>query len=778
MSSAQKEWLYGLTIVVFLACFVLWTAPHLDEFVRSDDEGNDLMKARMLREGYVLYRDIWSDHPPLFTLLLAGAFALFGESVLVARGIAVAFGCLSLISTAWIGRLLGGRLSSLAAMAFLALSPRFFSSSRTVIIDLPAQALGSVALACGLMALHTKRDAWLLAAGLGLSASLMIKPIGAFLFVPLALIVWFRGRSHGATRWCRWGKRVVLLTLSVTIPLLMVFCLFAGPLLIQQVVGTYYQRQQVLDFHWSEVRREIADHLSKGGVLYWAGLFLALYGLTLSWRDRDRKEIVASVWLLTAVIAVCSQTPLRARYFVMVSSPVAALLSRGLHEATRRIRLFWATPRRRRYSPLVAALAIVPFAWGIIGGIRTALAETCEEHPAEEEAVAILRSLCTPDNYVISDDGMLTFRAGVLTPPELSVISGRRIETGQLTVQTLIAASHKYRPEAIVLWEKRLTHLSEYAEWVNQHYCLARAWGDSRRLYSACRILSQSQGLGVHLGSLFSLEGWGLGVPEASDGVVSPGETVLLTLRWQSLQPTDADYHVFCHLSAEALIAQWDSGPQRGTYPTYYWPQGEEVMDSYPLTIPRETPKGYYPLWVGMYDVADQERLPVTDAEGRQIGSAVLLTHVRVGEPQFTAPAVSRPREAKLGDQVQFLGYDLPLAKVESGSSVSLTLYWRCLEEMNTSYTVFTHVLDTDGNIVGQRDSIPQGGELPTTTWVADEFVVDHYEIPIQDVRAGPCRIEVGMYDPLTGMRLPVVAPGGHRLAGDRILLGEVHITD
>ncbi|MEA3345598.1 MAG: glycosyltransferase family 39 protein [Chloroflexota bacterium] len=732
----------------------------------------DLMKAQMLREGYRLYSDIWSDQPPFFTLCLAWAFDLFGDSVLVARSVTIAFACLGVVGTAWIGRLLGGRMSSLAGVAFLILSPRFLNLSRSVMIGLPAEALGTLAMACGLMALHTGWEVWLIAAGLGLSASLMTKPIEPFLFVPLGVIVWFLGQKSKETGWRRWGKGLLFLIPALIIPLLVAFCLFEGPLLVDQIVGTYFQRQQTHTFRLTRVISKIVDHVLKGGLLYWTGLFLALYGLVLTWRERNRKGIVVSVWLFSALVTLCSQTRLRSRYLLLLSFPLAGLLSMGLRDLNCRVGLAWTKPRQRWYSTMMEVAVIISLALGTISGIRSALAETCDNHPAEEEAVAILRSTCTSDGYVISDDGIFPFRAGLLTPPALTVISGRRIETGQLTPETLIAASEQYRPQAIVLWENKFMRLPEYVDWVNRHYCLARAWSDSQRIYTACEILQQSDGLEVQFGELFGIAGWSLGVRSGNDGVVSPGDTVLVTTRWQTLRPTDADYHIFCHLGKETLIAQWDGRPRRGEYPTYRWLQGEEVIDSCILKIPANAPEGYYPLWVGMYDIVGRDRLPVKDAQGQHIGSALLLTHLRVGKPEFEKPIISQPHEAKLEDQVRFLGYDLPLENVRPGGLVNLTLYWQCLKEMNTSYTVFTHVLDADGSIVGQWDSIPQGSTLPTTTWMPGEFVADHYQIPVaEDAPPGPYHIEVGMYDVHTGRRLPVVRAGGERLPGDRIMI-------
>jgi len=180
-----------------------------------------------------------------------------------------------------------------------------------------------------------------------------------------------------------------------------------------------------------------------------------------------------------------------------------------------------------------------------------------------------------------------------------------------------------------------------------------------------------------------------------------------------------------------------------------------------------------------MYDWADGERLPVRVAQGQHVGSAALLTYVRVGRPEFEVPVIPEPLEANLGDQVQLLGYDLPSERARPGDRISLTLYWQSLKQMDISYTVFVHILDSEGHMVGQWDSIPQSGQLPTTTWVPGEVLVDSYEIPVApEAGPGSCTIEVGMYDARTGQRLVATDSHGDRLPGDHILLGDLYLSN
>jgi hypothetical protein len=95
---------------------------------------------------------------------------------------------------------------------------------------------------------------------------------------------------------------------------------------------------------------------------------------------------------------------------------------------------------------------------------------------------------------------------------------------------------------------------------------------------------------------------------------------------------------------------------------------------------------------------------------------------------------------------------------------------------MDTSYTVFTHLIDEDNRIWGQQDNPPQEGGHPTTRWVKGEVVTDRYNIPIKpDAPPGEYVIEIGLYNAATGERLPVLDERGESV-DDRVLLRKVWV--
>jgi hypothetical protein len=110
---------------------------------------------------------------------------------------------------------------------------------------------------------------------------------------------------------------------------------------------------------------------------------------------------------------------------------------------------------------------------------------------------------------------------------------------------------------------------------------------------------------------------------------------------------------------------------------------------------------------------------------------------------------------------------------MEAGREVSLTLYWQALREMDESYTVFTHLVDDENRIWGQKDNPPASGTFPTPEWREGEVVEDSYVIPVQaNAPQGTYRLIVGMYDPQTMQRLPVLDKE-EQAQGDSVLLQE-----
>lgn len=106
-----------------------------------------------------------------------------------------------------------------------------------------------------------------------------------------------------------------------------------------------------------------------------------------------------------------------------------------------------------------------------------------------------------------------------------------------------------------------------------------------------------------------------------------PGQTVAISARWYVPRGVpQQNYTTLIHLGQpdSPPLTTGDSPPLGGDYPTGAWSNGETIDDQYTLTVPADLPPGRYPVWIGMYDPATGDRLPVT-VEGELQPNGVYL---------------------------------------------------------------------------------------------------------------------------------------------------------
>jgi len=268
-----------------------------------------------------------------------------------------------------------------------------------------------------------------------------------------------------------------------------------------------------------------------------------------------------------------------------------------------------------------------------------------------------------------------------------------------------------------------------------------------------------------------------------TEGSYRPGDWVWVRPYWRATQKPGEDYSFYFRLVSEykQLWAEEVIQPAGDGYPTSFWDEGEIVKGQHALRIPPDAPGGDY--WVGIVlrqpEMAEPSGLLAglwgafsSDVYALDMGKI----HVMEVEREFDVPTIQHPHQASFGGAVEFLGYDLESTGFSPGEVVPLTLYWRALEQMDTSYTVFTHLIDEDNRIWGQQDNLPQEGEHPTTLWIKGEVVTDRYSIIVNpDTPSDQYIIEIGLYDAETGVRLPVLDEDGESV-DDRVLLKKVWV--
>jgi hypothetical protein len=87
------------------------------------------------------------------------------------------------------------------------------------------------------------------------------------------------------------------------------------------------------------------------------------------------------------------------------------------------------------------------------------------------------------------------------------------------------------------------------------------------------------------------------------------------------------------------------------------------------------------------------------------------------------------------------------------------------------------HLLDAEGQLAAQRDSVPVHAERPTWSWWENEVIQDEYALAIDPaLPSGTYTLSVGIYELPSGARLPAMKATGERMPEDRIVLGEIRV--
>ena len=125
-----------------------------------------------------------------------------------------------------------------------------------------------------------------------------------------------------------------------------------------------------------------------------------------------------------------------------------------------------------------------------------------------------------------------------------------------------------------------------------------------------------------------------------------------------------------------------------------------------------------------------------------------------------------------LGDAVELIGYERLPAGLQGGEPALIRLYWRPLRESSAYAKVFVHLIDERGQLVAQHDAQPVNDAYPVPVWQPGTTIVDEHTLALPaDLPAGAYTVVVGLYDPDSLERWPVMGPDGQDVPERGIVL-------
>ncbi len=159
-------------------------------------------------------------------------------------------------------------------------------------------------------------------------------------------------------------------------------------------------------------------------------------------------------------------------------------------------------------------------------------------------------------------------------------------------------------------------------------------------------------------------------------------------------------------------------------------------------------------------------------------------------QARFKAPKPNGPLSVQIGDFAWLAGYDLGRVDNVPGQPVFLTFWWQALKPADLDYSVYIHLWDPrEQKVVGFFGGEPVSGawslwsgvpgahfNVPyhTRLWQAGETIKDEWKLIIPDAPAGVYELRMGLYDPVSGNRLPVMRDG--TVIGDSVRLPDFTI--
>ncbi len=240
---------------------------------------------------------------------------------------------------------------------------------------------------------------------------------------------------------------------------------------------------------------------------------------------------------------------------------------------------------------------------------------------------------------------------------------------------------------------------------------------------------------------------------------VNVGESLGVTLYWGGARPMNQSYRVVLEaldLNNE-IIGRKFFIPFNGRFATQRWQPDVFFSDDYMLPIDPDAQRGVTRVQLSIFaQYPTPGLLPLDNATG----NTFLVGRAKVDAPAITPPNTNETAVAVFGNAIRLDRTRMQANQIEFD--------WRVLHQPDKDYTLFVHVLDANGNKIGQQDAQPFDGQYPTGLWERGERVRDTRTLALPPEAR---QVRIGWYDAHTGQRLPAQKADGSPWRDDIVLI-------
>ena len=458
-----------LIALIFIA-FTFSYYPFREKIQFDSDEGLNLMRSMLVVLGHPLYRQVSSDQPPLFTQILALLLRVVGFDVNPARVLVLLFSGLLVWSCAHFLQIAWGKLAAILFLPLIVMVPRYLDLSVSVMIGVPSIALAAMSMLFVTIWHQDKKNLWLVLSGFALALSVLIKLFSGFL-APIFLI--------GVTVAAYFENREVGFSWKILQPAFIWSASFAGLALLLGLILVGPQNVWLIVF--PHLTAPITDELSGPGYTINAHLqaaipliILGVFGALVSIYRRNWLTLYPLSWAGLAYALFSFYSPVFYHHQLLITIPIAMLAAAAVGDGIHTLIHLRRSADLLSLSTLLGVIALAGFGW-ISLHYAPVLDKELMNRPrlsgfnlrATPGKLKVLRTMneyIDQTNWIVTDMPMYAFRVQRPVPPILATFSSKRLATGSLTENDILAAMRDYKPEQVLMARFVIPPLEEYLQ--------------------------------------------------------------------------------------------------------------------------------------------------------------------------------------------------------------------------------------------------------------------------------------------------------------------------
>jgi 4-amino-4-deoxy-L-arabinose transferase-like glycosyltransferase len=423
----------------------------------NPDEGTHLIIAQLYHQGYAFISEINHNHLPLFNVMLAGWFNLFGDQLETGRTMVTLFAALLLWCLFELIQQQSGRIAAFTAVLLLLLSTVFLITAASIMQALPFIALGLASLLVirQTSSLHSGSVAVYVSALL-MAMAMMVK-LFAVLMIPGLLMD--LARRPG-------GGRLILFWMIALMLLLLLFTWLTAPALFDfalleknfRILFLYrIQDQQIKPD--STLLQLLQWNILDLPILVMAAIVVVRMFSKVSTASQSNPEVDVPVdpfpvaWLICGVVLLLLLHPVWTHYYLMLLVPLVWLAALSIGDCVKRKIL--STTRLLSLDgwllqvTLAMILVLILFLPLRIAHINSYFVKGGAG--LDSQLLATLGPYGGSTCRMVTDRPMYAFMADCTVPPEHSVTGSLWLESGVHSEETYLRAIDLHHPQLVLL---------------------------------------------------------------------------------------------------------------------------------------------------------------------------------------------------------------------------------------------------------------------------------------------------------------------------------------